>query len=101
MPADFTVHAIGAPVNGNSTMGPLLPAIGGQAALANDADSNNFTLTSTGVLAIVATAKVRMSIGAAADALTPATSPIVLLADQRAYFTLERGTYKLRVTAYV
>lgn len=98
MAMDYSVHAFGAPVQGEALPAPLLPPTGGEKGIAADADSA--AVTGPCVIAVVSSARARFEARAAADAQDVANSPVVLEANQTRYFALGAGSWKLRHTAY-
>ena len=103
MPLDYAVHPL------LSEYAPALPLKAGQAGLAEAADSAIIATDTNGaVIALVATVKLRVDLqlvdptneAVTIPALAPATSPMVLLADQRAMLYLRPGRYRLRTSVY-
>jgi hypothetical protein len=102
MPLDYAIHAVGNPIQGNHPPAPAMPVLGGQAGLAEGAESADIVVPKTGaVLRCVSTAKLRLDIQKQPTATDAAGKPTVLVTDQPALFSLPEGTYRLRTLAYV
>jgi hypothetical protein len=103
MPVDISLHPMGNPVQGNLPPAPSVPIIEGQAGLPEGANSQQLDVPKTGaVLALVATAKLRVDIRPAAEValLDPSTSSLVLGANERVHFALREGAYILKTAVY-
>lgn len=101
MPLDYSIHELGTPVMGQLPPAPHMPVLGGQQALAENTDSAAIAAAGPVALMMVASAKLRLDVQPTGTALDPASSPVVLLAGERAVFALRRGSWKLRTTLYV
>lgn len=93
MATDYSVHKYGGTA-------PLLPAIAGQASLADDTDSDEIAVDDNAILIVVPAAKCRFDLTLASVNPDPANSPIVLPADVASTFRLTSGTWKFQVKAY-
>lgn len=100
MPTDIAIHAIGNAVQGQLPPAPIVPALGGQQALAENTDSAEFEFTQAVVVAITPSVKVRIDIQRSGVALNPAGSFLVGNADQTGFYALERGKWKIKTLAY-
>lgn len=103
MPVDISLHPMGNAVQGNLPPAPPLPVLEGQTSLAEGVNSQELNVPRTGaVLALVATAKLRVDIRPTADegSLNAATSSLVLGANERVHFALREGNYKLLTAVY-
>jgi hypothetical protein len=104
MSVDISLHPMGNTVQGNLPPAPSVPIIEGQAGLAEATVSQELNVPRTGaILALVATAKLRVDIRPTVDEalLNAATSPLVLGANERVHFALWQGNYKLVTAVYV
>lgn len=103
MAVDIALHPIGTPVQGNHPVVAVVPVIAQQPGLADATDSEPIVVPGPGGrLVLVATAKLRVDIRptAAAALLDPASSGVVLGADERVVFALQPGSYTLKTAVY-
>ena len=100
MALDYAVHATGNLVGGNLPPAPYGLVLAGQKSLAELTDSAVITIDRPAVLACTATVKLRIDIQRNGTALDPANSPIVLAGDQVRYFTIDKGSWKIRTAIY-
>ena len=103
MPADIVLHALGNPVHGNHPPAPSIPPLAQQVSLAENTNSNVFTVPDMGaVMCLTATTKLRVDIVTVANlaSINPAGSANVLPMDIPRLFYLPKGQYQVRTTIY-
>lgn len=103
MPTDIAIHAMGNHTQGHPPPAPIVPPLAGQRGLAENVDSDTFAVSQAVVLAVTPSLKIRLDVqrvGGGAPALDPANSFIVVQADQTAFFTIEKGAWKIKTLAY-
>lgn len=103
MAVDIALHPIGNLIQGQLAPAPSIPLFEGQTALAEGVNSNVLNAGGYGAtLVLVATAKLRVDIRPEADvgSLDPATSALVLGANERVMFSLPKGNWILKTAVY-
>jgi hypothetical protein len=103
MSVDIALHPMGNYIQGNLPPAPALPLLAGQVALGEGINSQMLNVSDRGAtLELVATAKLRVDVRTEADVglLNPATSALVLGANERVFFYLPKGNYQLKTAVY-
>jgi len=104
MPTDIALHPLGTPVHGNHPPSIVVPKLAGQVALAAAANSAPLVVPPPGAkLHLVSTVKARVDIRPTADVgnLNPATSGMILGANERCVYSLPPGNYTLVTADFV